>query len=188
MERRHHQRSLLFVLRPVHSRKSKSEALLCRIFRAPHELTSRPERGWITENLTVEFRPDAEHLHGRALCKWERHQHDERTATAMQIAHATNRIAKKVDVLAQGGQSGDGRESGRYQSALGLLANEQFVKLLRFLRDRLPAELFFHSLASGFPKLFPQLSILHELVDPRGEIARKSFRVGRLERALFHLL
>src|SRR2546421_12276580 len=106
----------------------------------------------------------------------------------LRIAHATNRVVKKVDVLAQGSESGDGRESGRYQSALGLLANEPLVKLLRFLRDRLPAELFFHSLASGFPKLFPQLSILHELVDPRGEIARKSFRVGRLERALFHLL
>src|SRR2546423_12545801 len=101
MERRHHQRALLFVLWAVHSGKSKSEALLRGIFRAPHELTGRPERCWITENLTVEFRPDAEHLHGRAFSERERHQHDERSATAMQIAHATNWIVKKVDVLAQ---------------------------------------------------------------------------------------
>src|SRR5207237_10702006 len=145
------------------------------------------ERGWITENLTVEFRSDAEHLHGRALSKRERHEHDERATTAMQIAHATNRVVKKVSVRPQGSEFGDGRESGGYQSALRLLANERLVKLLRFLRDRLPAKLFFDSFASGFPKFFSQLSILHELVDPRGEIARKSFRVRCLERALFLL-
>src|SRR2546421_656701 len=111
VERRHHQRALLLVLRPVHSGKSKPEALLRRVFRAPHELTSCPERCWITENLTVEFRPDAEHLHGRPLSKRERHKHNERAPTAMQIAHATNRVVKKVDVLAQRRESGNGRES-----------------------------------------------------------------------------
>ena len=32
------------------------------------------------------------------------------------------------------------------------------------------------------------MSIFHELIDARGEMARKFFGIGRFERALFHLL
>src|ERR1043166_5001178 len=51
--------------------------------------------------------------------------------------------------------------------------------------DGLPTEVLLGAFAAGAAEFFAQLSILHELVDARGEIAREFFGMQRLERAFF---
>jgi hypothetical protein len=45
------------------------------------------------------------------------------------------------------------------------------VKRCRFLRDFVPTKHFFGAFATGLVESFPQISIFHQLINQRGEVA-----------------
>src|SRR5205823_5896473 len=67
-------------------------------------------------------------------------------------------------------------------------SQQRFVKRLRLLRDRRPAEFFFGAFPAGAAELFAKRRIGHQLIDARGDISPEFFRVARLERAFVHLI
>src|ERR1700751_3572949 len=100
MERRQDELALLLMLRTVHPRQTEANTALGGVFWAVNELTSSAKFRGIAQNLPIIFRSDCEHVELGGFAKRNGTKRHQLSALLMQRAHATNRVAKELNVLA----------------------------------------------------------------------------------------
>src|SRR5436190_8331076 len=103
---RQNQLALLFMLRTIHPRETKANSALRGIWRTVNELAGSAKFCRVAQNLPIKFRTDCEDVQLCGLAKGDRAERYQAPAFLMQLAHASNRVAKKMDVFAGGKSAG----------------------------------------------------------------------------------
>jgi len=94
------------VLRTIHPREAKTYPALRRIVRAVNELTGGSKFPGITKNLAIEFGSNSEDVQLCRFAKRNRPKGDEASVLLLQLAHAPDRIAEKVNVFSRRARTG----------------------------------------------------------------------------------
>jgi hypothetical protein len=91
--------TLLPMLRTIHPRETKTYPALRRAVRTVNELTSSAKFCRIAEDLAIKFRSDGEDVQLCRFAERERSEGNQASVLLLQLAHAPDRIAEKVDVF-----------------------------------------------------------------------------------------
>jgi len=99
MKRWQDELALLLVLGTIHPCKTKTYPALRRIVGAVNELTGGSEFRGIAKDLAIKFGSNCEHVQLRRFAKRNWPEGDQASVLLLQLAHASDRIAEKVNVF-----------------------------------------------------------------------------------------
>ena len=106
MKRWQDELALLLVLRTIHPREAKTYPALRRIVRAVNELTGGSKFRRIAQDLAIKFGSNGEDVQLFRFAKRNRPDGDQASVLLLQLAHAPDRIAEKVNVFERRARTG----------------------------------------------------------------------------------
>jgi hypothetical protein len=98
--------ALLLVLRTIHPREAKTYPALRRIVRTVNELSGGSKFRGIAKNLAIKFGSNGEDMQLCRFAKRNRPEGHQASVLLLQLAHAPDRIAEKVNVFARRARTG----------------------------------------------------------------------------------